>query len=163
MIFLCHHLLNLAGFSSLLPASGTGTSALGWIFFPVSQALAPCYSVWVANIARECFNTNKMSHPLNVRMWFASWNSETGARGLGSMPSSAIDIRGDLGGGSDLTVSCSVAVTLGGIANISPRFISSLQIFDKWFHGFFSVFWTFLCPFIYMRPSGKSVNKGARY
>lgn len=86
MIFLCHHLLNLAGFSSLLPASGTGTSALGWIFFPVSQALAPCYSVWVANIARECFNTNKMSHPLNVRMWFASWNSETGARGLGSMP-----------------------------------------------------------------------------
>lgn len=51
-------------------------------------------------------------------MQFASWNSERGARGLGSMPSSAIDIQGDLGGvGNDLTASCPVAVTLGDIAN----------------------------------------------
>lgn len=34
------------------------------------------------------------------------------------MPSSAIDIQGDLGGvGNDLTASCPVAVTLGDIAN----------------------------------------------
>lgn len=44
----------------------------GQIFFPVSQALTPCYSVWIANIARECLNINKKSHKLNVIVQFAS-------------------------------------------------------------------------------------------
>lgn len=95
--FLCYHLLNLARFN-YFSRIWVCILALGQIFFPVSQALTPCYGVWIANIARECLNTNKMSHKLNVIVQFASWNSERGARGPGSVPSSSTDIQGDLGG-----------------------------------------------------------------
>lgn len=130
--FLCYHLFNLASFNFIFPASGTGTLASGQIFFPVSQALILCYGAWIANIARDCLNTNKISHSLNVRVQFTSWNLERRARGLGSMPGSSTEIQGDLGR-KWLTLFC--PVTLRGIANTSLKFVGSLKIFDKWLYG----------------------------
>lgn len=71
-------------------------SGLGSHFLPSFSGAGSMLCCLGCKYCSEYLNTNKMSHWLNVRVQFASWNSEKGARDLGSMPSCSTDIQGDL-------------------------------------------------------------------
>lgn len=153
---------NLARFNYFFLNPGLNFG-FGQIFFPVSQALTPCYSVWIANIARECLNINKKSHKLNVIVQFASWNSKRGARGLGSMPSSSTDIQGDLGGEGEW-FNCFLSDDTWEHCKHIPEVCRFFTDFDGWWYG---VTWCsspfLLSTRLYEALWGEILTRGPRY